>query len=98
MTARLTGWTRDQRIPRVKIKIGESWGGDEARDLARVASARAAVGPEVALFVDANGGYQRKQAVRLAHAMAEFDVRWFEEPVSSDDLDGLHEIRDQVDA
>jgi L-alanine-DL-glutamate epimerase-like enolase superfamily enzyme len=96
MTAQLTGWTQDQRIPRVKIKIGQSWGGDEPRDLARVASARAAVGPDVELFVDANGGYQRKQAIRLARAMAEFDVRWFEEPVSSDDLDGLREVRDQV--
>ncbi|HEX5402903.1 MAG TPA: enolase C-terminal domain-like protein [Pseudonocardiaceae bacterium] len=98
MTAQLTGWVLDEQIPRVKIKIGESWGADESRDLARVARARAVVGPGVELFVDANGGYQRKQAVRMARAMAEFDVRWFEEPVSSDDLDGLREVRDLVDA
>jgi L-alanine-DL-glutamate epimerase-like enolase superfamily enzyme len=98
MTEQLTGWTRDRRIPRVKIKIGESWGAEEVRDLARIASARATVGPAVELYVDANGAYQRKQAVRLARAMAEFDVRWFEEPVSSDDLEGLREIRDQVTA
>jgi L-alanine-DL-glutamate epimerase-like enolase superfamily enzyme len=98
MAAQLTGWAVDQLIPRVKIKIGESWGRDESRDLARIAAARATIGPHVELFVDANGGYQRKQAIRLARAMAEFDVRWFEEPVSSDDLDGLREIRDQVEA
>jgi L-alanine-DL-glutamate epimerase-like enolase superfamily enzyme len=85
-------------MPRVKIKIGESWGTNETRDLARVARAREVIGPDIELYVDANGGYQRKQAVRIGHAMAEWDVRWFEEPVSSDDLDGLREVRDRVDA
>jgi len=93
----LEHWTGDLRIPRVKIKIGESWGTDEARDLARIGYARSVIGPEAELYVDANGGYTRKQAVRMAHAMAEHDVTWFEEPVSSDDLDGLREVRDQVD-
>jgi L-alanine-DL-glutamate epimerase-like enolase superfamily enzyme len=98
LTRQLTGWARDRRIPRVKIKIGESWGTQSQRDLARVARAREIIGPEVELYVDANGGYQRKQAVRMAQAMAEWDVRWFEEPVSSDDLDGLREVRNRADA
>jgi L-alanine-DL-glutamate epimerase-like enolase superfamily enzyme len=95
--AQLERWTGDLAIPRVKIKIGESWGTAQARDLARVAFARKVIGPEAGLYVDANGGYGRKQAVRMARAMAEHDVTWFEEPVSSDDLDGLREVRDQVD-
>jgi L-alanine-DL-glutamate epimerase-like enolase superfamily enzyme len=95
--AQLRQWTETQGIARVKIKIGESWGSAPARDLARIAFARTVIGPEVELYVDANGGYTRKQAVRMAHAMAEHDVTWFEEPVSSDDLDGLREVRDQVD-
>jgi L-alanine-DL-glutamate epimerase-like enolase superfamily enzyme len=95
--AQLERWTGDLRIPRVKIKIGESWGGNEARDLARIAFARSVIGPDVELYVDANGGYTRKQAVRMARAMAADRVTWFEEPVSSDDLDGLREVRDQVD-
>jgi L-alanine-DL-glutamate epimerase-like enolase superfamily enzyme len=98
MAEQLTGWVREQGIPRVKIKIGESWGGAEARDLARVALAREVIGGDTELYVDANGGYQRKQAVRLGRAMASHDVRWFEEPVSSDDLDGLREVRDLLDA
>jgi L-alanine-DL-glutamate epimerase-like enolase superfamily enzyme len=93
----LERWTGDLAIPRVKIKIGESWGTAQARDLARIAFARKVIGPEAELYVDANGGYARKQAVRLARAMAGYDVAWFEEPVSSDDLDGLREVRDQVD-
>ena len=95
--AQLERWTGDLAIPRVKIKIGESWGTAQARDLARIAFARKVIGPETELYVDANGGYGRKQAVRVARAMAEHDVTWFEEPVSSDDLDGLREVRDQVD-
>ncbi|WP_235022689.1 enolase C-terminal domain-like protein [Amycolatopsis alkalitolerans] len=82
----------------MKIKIGESWGSEERRDLDRIAAAREAIGPDVELYVDANGGYERKQAARVGRAMAEWDVRWFEEPVSSDDIDGLREIRDSVTA
>ncbi len=65
----------------MKIKIGESWGSDERRDLGRIALAREVIGPDTELYVDANGGYRRKQAIRVAHAMAEHDVTWFEEPV-----------------
>ena len=95
----LAFWAAEQAIPRVKIKIGESWGADPARDLARMEQARAIIGDEVELFVDANGGYGRKQAIRVmtAATAAGLDVRWFEEPVSSDDLDGLREVRDAVD-
>ena len=92
----LSHWALEQRIPRVKIKIGESWGTDPARDLRRMHQARTVVGGEVELFVDANGGYARKQAIRVMRAAADLDVRWYEEPVSSDDLDGLREIRDAV--
>jgi L-alanine-DL-glutamate epimerase-like enolase superfamily enzyme len=95
--AQLERWTGELAIPRVKIKIGQSWGTAQARDLARIAFARNVIGPEAELYVDANGGYTRKQAVRVARAMADQDVTWFEEPVSSDDLDGLREVRDQVD-
>ncbi|HLU44604.1 MAG TPA: enolase C-terminal domain-like protein [Natronosporangium sp.] len=94
----LSGWVHQQGIPRVKIKIGESWGRAEARDLHRMRLAREVIGPEAELFVDANGGYQAKQAVRVAHAATDLDVRWFEEPVSSDNLAGLAEVRAAVTA
>jgi L-alanine-DL-glutamate epimerase-like enolase superfamily enzyme len=95
--AQLRRWVEEWRIPRVKIKIGESWGREVARDLDRIAFARNVVGPDVELYVDANGGYSRKQAIRVGHAMAGHNVTWFEEPVSSDDLDGLREVRDQTE-
>ncbi|WBB67750.1 enolase C-terminal domain-like protein [Micromonospora sp. WMMD812] len=92
----LSRWVHEDGIPRIKIKIGESGGTEVARDLARMAAARRTIGDEAELYVDANGGYQRKQAVRVARAATDLDVRWYEEPVSSDDLEGLGLVRDQV--
>ena len=92
----LSGWVEKDRIARVKIKIGESWGTEVARDLARVALARQVIGPDAELYVDANGGYTTGQAVRVAERMAEYGVTWFEEPVSSQDLAGLAAVRCQV--
>jgi len=52
----LSEWVEKERIPRVKIKIGESWGGNERRDLARAELAREVIGPDAELYVDANDG------------------------------------------
>ena len=85
----LVTWTKELNIPRVKIKIAESWGSRPDRDISRMRQARTIIGDEAELYVDANGGYDRKQAVRVLDAVADLDIRWFEEPVSSDDLAGL---------
>ncbi|WP_111719274.1 enolase C-terminal domain-like protein [Homoserinimonas sp. OAct 916] len=98
LAEQLGGWAHGQQIPRVKIKIGESWGTNPTRDLARLRQARHIIGDDVELFADANGGYTRKQAIRIAHRAADVNLHWFEEPVSSDDLAGLREVRDAVDA
>ena len=92
----LSEWVDKERIPRVKIKIGESWGGNERRDLARAEFAREVIGPDAELYVDANGGYSTGQAVRVADELAAIGVSWFEEPVSSQDLAGLAVVRQQV--
>jgi integron integrase len=87
------GWVA-QGITRVKMKVGTH--PDEDRD--RVRAARAAIGPGVELFVDANSAYSRKQALAFAGLFAEEGVSWFEEPVSSDDLEGLRLLRDRAPA
>jgi len=84
LAEQLGGWAA-QGLRAVKIKVGR----DPAADADRVDVAREAIGDDVELFVDANGGYTRKQALALSEEFAMRDVRWFEEPVSSDDLDGL---------
>jgi len=88
----LGGWVA-RGIPRVKMKVGRA----PDRDVHRVRVARDAIG-DAALFVDANGAYSRKQALALGEAFADLGVVWFEEPVSSDDLDGLRLLRDRAPA
>jgi L-alanine-DL-glutamate epimerase-like enolase superfamily enzyme len=90
LAKQLAGWV-SEGIPRVKMKIGR----EPERDPHRTQVAREAIGTDTQLFVDANGAYRRKQALRLAEVFAEIGVRWFEEPVSSDDLDGLRLLRDR---
>jgi L-alanine-DL-glutamate epimerase-like enolase superfamily enzyme len=89
----LSGWI-DEGLTRVKMKIGS----DPSSDVARVRLAREAIGAEAELFVDANGAYDRKQALAKAKAFAELGVSWFEEPVSSDDLGGLRLLRERAPA
>ncbi|HZS44313.1 MAG TPA: enolase C-terminal domain-like protein [Blastocatellia bacterium] len=89
----LGGWA-EQGIPRVKMKIGTH----PDDDLNRVRAARQAIGDSTELFVDANGAYSRKQALAFADQFAELNVKWFEEPVSSDDLEGLNLIRNRAPA
>ncbi len=76
---------------RVKMKIGKNE--DTA---ARVRVAREALGRDVELFVDANGAYDANEALAIADAIAHEDVSWFEEPVTSDDLDGLRYVRERA--
>lgn len=85
----MTGWAASG-LRAVKMKIGR----DACADVGRVQSVRKAIGNGVRLFVDANGAYTRKQALEQAKLFADMRVSWFEEPVSSDDLEGLRLIRD----
>jgi L-alanine-DL-glutamate epimerase-like enolase superfamily enzyme len=89
----LRGWIQSG-IRAVKIKVGR----DPDADPARVAVAREVIGPNVELMVDANGAYSLPQALGLAERFAEQDVTWFEEPLSSEDLEGLAELRNRAPA
>jgi L-alanine-DL-glutamate epimerase-like enolase superfamily enzyme len=89
----LKSWL-DAGLRHVKIKVGTH----PARDPDRVRDARNTVGPSVELMVDANGAYDRRQARAAAEAFGMFGVAWLEEPVSSDDLSGLHAMRKHAPA
>jgi L-alanine-DL-glutamate epimerase-like enolase superfamily enzyme len=93
LEAQLRSWV-ESGIPAVKMKVGR----DPDRDVERVRAARRAVGDAAELFVDANGAYDRKEALEVAVAFADAGVSWFEEPVSSDDLEGLRRLRDRAPA
>jgi L-alanine-DL-glutamate epimerase-like enolase superfamily enzyme len=91
LSEQLSGWA-SEGLKSVKMKIGA----EPNADLERVRVARKAIGASVELFVDANGAYTVRQAISFAHRFAEFDVIWFEEPVSSDHLSDLRRVRDHA--
>ncbi len=93
LASQLGSWV-EQGISQVKMKIGRSM----ARDHERLRVARSAIGSGTELYVDANGAYSARQAVAQAETFGTFDVRWFEEPVSSDDLEGLRFVREHTPA
>ncbi|HEX5280001.1 MAG TPA: enolase C-terminal domain-like protein [Micropepsaceae bacterium] len=91
LAEQLGGWAHEDGCRAVKMKIGR----EPDKDLTRIRAAHKAIG-KAQLFVDANGAYSRKQALEFACAFAEFGIGWFEEPVSSDDLEGLRLLRDRA--
>lgn len=98
LRSQLEQWIADCDVPAVKIKIGESWGARIDRDLARTRSAREVIGADRELFVDANGGYRVGPAIRVGRQLDELGVTWFEEPISSADVEGLRTVRAAVQA
>lgn len=91
LARQLGGWAT-AGLKRVKMKIGTH----PDKDPERVEVAREAIGKDVALFVDANGAYDARQALAQAALFEQWQVTWFEEPVSSDDLAGLRLVREQA--
>lgn len=76
----------------VKMRVGAMDGAPHV-SAARVRAARAALGPDVALMVDAHGTYTVADARRFAVQVADCDLTWFEEPVIADDKAGMAEVR-----
>lgn len=66
----------------VKIKLGLADGTDDIR---RVAAVREAIGPDVDLMVDVNQAWQLDHALRWGKELANYNVKWLEEPMSPDD-------------
>jgi L-alanine-DL-glutamate epimerase-like enolase superfamily enzyme len=90
LAEQLAGWVA-AGIPRVKMKVGA----EPADDPGRLDRVRAAIG-DAELMVDANGAYSRAEAHGWSHRLPEWDVTWLEEPVSSDDVEGLARTREHA--
>lgn len=76
----------------LKMRIG-AMDGPPHISAARVRAARAALGPDVELMVDAHGTYTVADAKRFIHMAGDCDLSWFEEPVIADDKAGMAEVR-----
>jgi o-succinylbenzoate synthase len=78
----------------LKMKVGT----DASTDVQRVASVRDAVGPDVAIRLDANQGWTREEAVQVIRALevADLGVELVEQPVVADDVEGMAWVRERV--
>lgn len=81
-----------QGFTAMKMKVGHSL----AQDGKNVRAVRAAIGPEIALLIDANHAYNRSEARALCRAVEPSDIGWFEEPLSPEDYVGYAELRQQT--
>ena len=82
----------DKGFRGMKLKVGEN----VKLDVATVKALRESLGPDVRLMIDANGGYDVKTAVRVAHEVEPYDIFWFEEPVTPEDPAGMAEVRQRI--
>ncbi|WBU64799.1 mandelate racemase/muconate lactonizing enzyme family protein [Paracoccus aerodenitrificans] len=78
----------------IKMKIGL---GSLQKDIDRVAAVREAIGTDIRLMVDANHCYSVPNAIRIGRRLQEFDIDWFEEPISPEDVDGYVEVTRALD-
>ena len=91
LKVQLASWVERDGCRFVKMKIGS----DPERDPERVMQAKSAIGDHE-LFVDANGAFSVKQALEFTERCPDADIRWFEEPVTSDDLPSLRVMRERA--
>ncbi|WP_434031711.1 L-fuconate dehydratase [[Pseudomonas] boreopolis] len=73
----------------IKLKVGAS----VEDDIRRCRLAREAIGPDVAMAVDANQRWDVGPAIEWMRQLARFDIAWIEEPTSPDDVLGHAAIR-----
>lgn len=73
----------------IKVKVGE----DPKTDVARVRAVREAIGEGIKMWIDANQGWTRAQAVWALERLAEYEVEFVEQPVPAEDLEGMAWVR-----
>jgi L-Ala-D/L-Glu epimerase len=90
MTAEAKGYA-DRGYKTLKVKVGL----DPDDDYANVAAIRAAVGPKLAIHIDANQGWTVAQAVYALRKMAPLAIEFCEQPVLASDTAGLKAVRSE---
>lgn len=90
--AKIAAWAVEQGFRAMKVKVGM----DPDGDIARVRAVREAVGPDVRLGVDANGGWSPRIAIQTIRRLEPFDIFFAEQPVAPLDLAWMAEVRSHV--
>ena len=94
--AQLEGYIARGGFGAVKMRVGAG-DGDLATSVRRVRAARAHLGDDIDIMVDAHGTYSVKEALRFARLVEDCNLAWFEEPVNADNKRGLGIVRQATD-
>jgi L-alanine-DL-glutamate epimerase-like enolase superfamily enzyme len=89
LAAGIATWACEQGFTAMKVKVGTGL----TADIARVSAVRAAIGADVRLGVDGNGGWSRADAAAAVAPLAAESVAFIEQPVARHDLAGLADVR-----
>ena len=87
--AEIAAWAVEQGFDTMKVKVGL----DPVEDVARVAAVRQAVGPDVRLGVDANGGWSVRTAIQTIQQLYQYDIYFVEQPTPDKDVAWLADVR-----
>jgi L-alanine-DL-glutamate epimerase-like enolase superfamily enzyme len=87
--AEIARWAVQQGFQAVKVKVGV----EPEEDMARVRAVREAIGAQVRLGVDANGGWSKQEAIQMLRRLEAFDIFFAEQPVSPADMAWMAEVR-----
>lgn len=90
--AEIALWAVEQGFIAMKVKVGI----DPDQDVARVKAVREAVGPNIKLGVDANGGWPSDIAVKTIERLCVYDIAFVEQPVSPEELPSMAAVRRKI--
>lgn len=90
--AEIAAWAVEQGFRTMKVKVGI----DPESDVARVRAVREAIGPEIRLGVDANGGWAPRQAIATIPRLMEFGIYFVEQPVADLDITWMKDVRNAI--
>lgn len=90
--AEIAAWAVEQGFRTMKVKVGTN----PEEDIKRVAAVRQAIGPDVRLGVDANGGWSPRVAIQTIPRLYEYNIFFAEQPVADLDIEWLADVRRQV--
>ena len=80
----------DSGLGRVKVRVGDR------DDVARLDAVRGAVGPDVAVRIDANGAWSADEAIRALAELQPFGIEAVEQPVGASDIEGMRRVREET--
>ncbi len=85
-------WAVEQGFRAMKVKVGI----DPESDVARVRAVREAIGPDVRLGVDANGGWSPRVAIQTIRRLYDYNIYFVEQPVPALDVSWLADVRNHI--